>query len=243
MHTSKIPITAWTGTRVTDYAHNQRIHLPHKREMLCAVAGCLPFPRNFTGRILDIGAGQGALSTVLLRRFPRAQLTLLDSSAEMLAIARQDLAAHADRVDIILADFTRSGWHKSLAPPFDAIVSSLALHYLPAPKRPAFFSRVHDLLVPGGWFIDADLFDCECATIAKHIEALSAGHACRQLAKITGEKISPEEMIMRRGNATTHFRQHRSTIAAETAQLTDAGFAAGCIWQYWHVAILAAIKN
>lgn len=42
--------------------------------------------------ILDIGAGTGLLSALILQKFPDAHMTLLDISANMLEIARQRFA-------------------------------------------------------------------------------------------------------------------------------------------------------
>ena len=50
------------------------------------------------GRVLELGAGTGTLTKKLLERFPRAEVTALDLSAEMLALAQTKLAFAGERV-------------------------------------------------------------------------------------------------------------------------------------------------
>ncbi len=74
-------------------------------------------------RVLDAGCGAGALAAALLER--RAEVTGVDSSARLLAIASERLGASArlQRADLCerlpFADAT-----------FDVVVASLVLHYL-----------------------------------------------------------------------------------------------------------------
>jgi S-adenosylmethionine-diacylgycerolhomoserine-N-methlytransferase len=65
------------------------------RQAILAAAGSVqPAPR----RILEVGCGTGRNLAELAWRFPRAEITGLDLSAEMLAIARRKLAPHGDRI-------------------------------------------------------------------------------------------------------------------------------------------------
>jgi release factor glutamine methyltransferase len=73
--------------------------------------------------ILDLGTGSGCLGLTLAKKIPQAQLTLVDASAEALAIAKEnaDQLMIADRVQVIhskvedLQDF---------AQPFDLIIAN-----------------------------------------------------------------------------------------------------------------------
>jgi SAM-dependent methyltransferase len=240
---AKSPAPCWQGERVANYEYNQRIHVMGKAGMLRAAVEALPFARSWRGRVLEIGAGQGALSQVLLRRYPKCSLTLLDGSPEMLERARQKLTAFAGRAQVVQADFNTSGWHKNLAPPYDAIITSLALHYLKPAKRKAFFRSCHRLLSAAGWFVDADLFDGECEMLTARAEEMHARYAQRQIRRLTGERIPLDELIARRSDGNRRFVHYRSTLPAETAQLLDAGFsAAGCVWRLWCIAVVVACK-
>ena len=61
--------------------------------------------RNAPLAIADVGTGSGCLAVTLAREFPRAAVTGVDISADALAVARRNAAAHggADRIDWVEA--------------------------------------------------------------------------------------------------------------------------------------------
>lgn len=77
--------------------------------------------------ILDIGSGTGLLSEALHRLWPHATLTALDASPSMLRTAQRKLPA----LTAIAGDAAAIDIHQK----FDAIFSSMALHWLPDPRQ------------------------------------------------------------------------------------------------------------
>ncbi|MEQ9069201.1 MAG: class I SAM-dependent methyltransferase, partial [Gimesia chilikensis] len=75
-------------------------------------------------RILDLGCGTGILSEFILSRSPSAEMTLLDQSAEMLDVAQTRLQKYS--ITAVQGSFDEA----LPAGPFDAIISSLAIHHL-----------------------------------------------------------------------------------------------------------------
>ncbi|MHA7966881.1 class I SAM-dependent methyltransferase [Paenibacillus sp. CAU 1782] len=102
-------------------------------------------------RILDLGAGTGLLSAMLLNKYPGASLTLIDFSQEMLQKAKARFQDD-DRITCIAADYTQY----EFAEPFDAVVSALSIHHLTHEQKQALFAKIRDWLVPDGVFINAD---------------------------------------------------------------------------------------
>lgn len=101
-------------------------------------------------RILDLGCGTGVLSEFILSRTPDAAMTLLDQSAEMLDVAQTRLQKYSiTAVHGSFAEALPDG-------PFDAIISSLAIHHLSDEKKARLFQRVSEALVSDGIFINAD---------------------------------------------------------------------------------------
>jgi ubiquinone/menaquinone biosynthesis C-methylase UbiE len=48
------------------------------------------FPKNFSPQsILDLGCGNGNLTTLLLKSLPKATVTLVDASSEMIELCRK----------------------------------------------------------------------------------------------------------------------------------------------------------
>ncbi|MEJ2868072.1 class I SAM-dependent methyltransferase [Actinomycetospora sp. OC33-EN08] len=105
-------------------------------------------------RIVDLGCGPGSLSARLLARFPDAEITAVDADPVMLALGRATLGYAVRWVSTDLRD---DGWTDAVGVTgADAVVSSTALHWLPADGLAGFCRGVAALLRPGGVFLDFD---------------------------------------------------------------------------------------
>lgn len=91
--------------------------------------------------VVDLGCGAGNLAPLLMARWPRAQLTGVDSSPEMLAQAR---AAHPG-AQFVQGDI--GAWRP--ARPVDVLYSNAALHWLDGHER--LLPALLEALAPGGW--------------------------------------------------------------------------------------------
>ena len=99
-------------------------------------------PAKDPGRVIDLGCGPGNSTALLQARWPMARLGGLDSSAEMLAEARQS----AVQAEWILADL--SSW--TPAAPYDVIFSNATFQWVP--DQAALFPRLMSFVKPGGIF-------------------------------------------------------------------------------------------
>ena len=77
-------------------------------------------------------------------------MTLLDGAPKMIAKAVATLGPRAKAA--VVQDFA----DPLPAGPFDAIVSSLAIHHLDDAGKGALYARAHDALRPGGAFVNAE---------------------------------------------------------------------------------------
>jgi tRNA (cmo5U34)-methyltransferase len=101
--------------------------------------------------ILDIGAGTGLLSALLMERYPGATLTLLDISDQMLEVAKKRFSSNP-RTRYISGDYSA----RDLGGRYDLICSALSIHHLLHKDKQALFRRVYDALNPNGVFVNAD---------------------------------------------------------------------------------------
>jgi trans-aconitate 2-methyltransferase len=92
-------------------------------------------------RVIDLGCGTGNSTEVLAARWPRAELTGLDSSAEMIAKAR---SAHPEWRCCVgdIAEWTNS------EDCFDVVFSNAAMQWVP--DHPRLFPRLMSHVAPGG---------------------------------------------------------------------------------------------
>jgi len=132
---------------------------PARRPQLRAMLAAAPFPREAPIAALDVGAGYGAVTEELLALFPAARVTLQDYSEPMLAEARRRLAARVPQLSYVVCDLTNAGWAGQVGGPFDLAVSAICLHNLRNDAQIfACYRAIRELLRPGGWFLDHDLF-------------------------------------------------------------------------------------
>ena len=130
-----------------------------RRALLQQMLSFAPFRREAEIEVLDVGAGYGVVSQEVLQAFPGARITLQDYSGPMLDRARQRLAGHADQLRYVLCDLTDLSWPQQVGGPFDLAVSAIALHNLGDPNKIyACYRAIHDLLNPGGYFLNCDRF-------------------------------------------------------------------------------------
>ena len=102
-------------------------------------------------RILDIGAGTGLLSALLLQRYPKASLTVLDISDQMLNVAKKRFAGNPD-VRYITGDYVTT----DLGGRYDLICSALSIHHLIHEEKQKLYQRIYGALNPKGVFVNAD---------------------------------------------------------------------------------------
>lgn len=76
-------------------------------------------------RILDLGAGTGLLSGMVLQKYPNARLTLIDISDQMLEGARRRFDG-VNQVQYVVGDYSKYNFTSS----YDMIISSLSIHHL-----------------------------------------------------------------------------------------------------------------
>jgi len=121
------------------------------------IANTIPYDKEQAIKILDLGAGYGALTKFLLERFPDATAVCQDGSEEMAKLGHERMQDFKGRFDYVLADFSRHGWSNLLPGPFEAIVSSIAIHNVNSPKIVrGIYEDAYTLVRPGGCFLNFD---------------------------------------------------------------------------------------
>ena len=179
-------------------------------------------------RILDLGAGTGLLSARVLETFPDARLELLDASEPMLAEARTRLGASVAAVHVRdMADALPEG-------PFDAVVSALAIHHLPDADKRVLMARVHNVLRPGGGFVNAE-------QVAAPSPELTEVYTARWIADCRALGASESEL----DEARERMRLDRCRdVESQLAWLRDAGFSAvDCLHKSWRFAVIVAYRE
>lgn len=116
----------------------------------------IPFGRDASIRVLDIGSGHGLLAGSVLDAFPNAQAIGLDLSEAMMEEGRKRMARFGDRFTYHLGEFSDGSLPADLPGTFDVAVSSRAIHHIRPAAKMRLFADIHLRLNDGGCFLDID---------------------------------------------------------------------------------------
>ncbi len=159
-------------------------------------------------RCIDLGCGPGNSTELVAARFPDAEVTGLDSSADMIEKARKRLP----RLSFVQADL--AGWAPEER--YDLIFANAVLQWLP--DHEALFARLAAALKPGGVLV--------CSV--EH-PLMTAPARQEWLIDADGRAAWPVNGYSREGERRTNWfadgvLKHHRTIATTINTLIGAGF-------------------
>lgn len=117
------------------------------------------------GRVLEIGAGSGAMAQALLESYANLWLTVSDVDPAMLRVAARALSRFGPRAEVCVADSTVLPFADAA---FDTVVSFLMLHHV-VQWQDALREAVR-VLRPGGALIGYDLTATRLARLIHRVE-------------------------------------------------------------------------
>lgn len=164
-------------------------------------------------RVLDLGTGDGRLAALVLAARPDASLVALDFSPVMLGRARERFAGDA-RVTIIEHDLDHE---LPIAGPFDAVVSSFAIHHCADTRKRSLYGEVFGVLRGGGVFANLE-----------HVSSPTDTLHQRFLAALAAEEDPSNQL---------------APLEDQLLWLRDAGFTdVDCHWKWLELALLGGAR-
>ena len=187
--------------------------IPHRTEGEAELLACLPNPLR---RVLDLGCGDGRLLALIRLSHPDVAGVATDLSPTMLEKARARFADESE-VEVLELDLNRP--LPDLGP-FDAIVSSFAIHHCSDERKRAIYAEIFEALDSGGVF-------CNLEHVASPTEALH------------------EIFFERLGSSSADEDPSNQLLAVEPqlVWLREIGFTdVDCHWKWRELALLVGVK-
>ena len=206
-------------------------------------------------RLLDLAGGTGTISLRALRRFPDAEVTLVDLDPALLALAAASLG---DRATVVTADLGRPDWPAALPHQrYDAVLTATALHWLPAERLAALYAEIRDVLRPGGLLVNADhmpedtLPELTGRLLARAQERRAARHAAgaalswSQWWDQAAQDPTLRPLVRQRHAIypSGHSPEWNPPVSWHLGALSDAGFSeVGTLWRGGPDAAVVAVR-
>jgi len=187
--------------------------IPHRTEGEAALLEFVPLD---AARILDLGSGDGRLLALVKADRPTAEFVALDFSPAMLEALHRRFDDDG-KVAIVAHDFSNP-----LPPlgPFDAVISSFAIHHVPHERKRSLYQEVFDLLRPGGIF-------CNLEHVASPTDRLHDQFL--QRLGVVPEQEDPSNKLL--------------NLEPQLGWLRETGFVdVDCHWKWRELALLAGAK-
>ncbi len=175
-----------TNELTTTYLHGVRGAIPHANEQIDIMLRLAKAAQPHAATILDLGCGDGILGQALLNQYPEATAVFVDFSEPMLDAARQRLA-NKENALFLQADYGKRGWQIELEEivnrqlsivncQFDVIVSGYSIHHQPDDRKKEVYAELHDLLTPGGIFLNIEHVASRTPWIQQQFDELFIDH-------------------------------------------------------------------
>lgn len=251
--------TDWRGW-LDRWEAQQTWHIPAREERFGVIGDAVAEFAGDAPLILDLGCGPGSLSRRLLDRLPGARAVGIDTDPLLLELGRRSLGDRDGRLRFVDADLRLSSWVTRLPEtgPYDAVVSTTALHWLTRSELDAVLHAAARLLREGAVFVNGD--HVRFADGAPRIAAARHGLG-RRLADATRspgvenwqawwdavehEAAFADLTAQRRARWHEHPHVDDPGLTVEEWQdrLGRAGFAeAAVLWQHLGTSVVAALR-
>lgn len=181
-------------------------------------------------QVLDLGAGTGLFSALLLSRYPTAQFTLWDVAEKMLEVAKNRFEGSKAQFSYVVQDYRSISDNQS----YDLVISSLSIHHLSDPEKQELFYRIFQALKPGGVFLNIDQIKGPTPELQETY--------CRKWEEITRFNGATEDEIQG-GLERRRLYDREATLENQLQWLREAGFQdVDCVYKNWLMGLFYARK-
>ena len=229
---------------IEDWAGKGSWQAPIRDVQVAMALRMIPQPMDAPIRVLDIGAGYGALAAAVLHDRSNATAVCLDASAAMLKLGAEKNAGLKDRISFVQESLETPDWLESVHETFDVVISSRALHHFTENQRRRYiFKEVYGLLRPGGGFINADNVRATTKSLTERYRSARDEYLDRMVRQASGGKTNLAA-AKAASPSTYHGPHNNGHLEEELAWLREAGFQdVDCFWKFTTTVVYGGFKS
>ena len=191
----------------------QAAAIPHRAEGEAALLEFLPARVT---RVLDLGSGDGRLLALVRFVHPHLQGVALDFSDAMIQRLEERFSADPS-IAVVRHDLDAP-----LPPfdgPFDAVISSFAIHHVGHARKRSLYAEIFDRLAPGGAFCNLE-----------HVASATPSLHAQFLERLGIVDEDPSNKLL--------------DVETQLSWLREIGFDnVDCHWKWRELALLAGVKH
>ena len=214
-----------------EYDQYRRKLIPCFDEFYGTAVDVVPFPAKAEINVLDLGAGTGLLSERVAKRFPNANLTLMDLSEPMLEEAKKRLSKLDIPQKYIIGDYSQ---REQIKDQYDLILSALSIHHLEEADKERLFQNLYLHLNPKGLFINAD-------QVLGENEEIDQSYKTNWVKRVTENGITAKELLV----AQERMKEDKlSTLSTQLTFLKNCGFSqVNCWYKNYSFVVYSGLKK
>jgi tRNA (cmo5U34)-methyltransferase len=225
----------WTEEHSEHFIDFGQIYTPRRDEIAQAFVDLIPAHDDETFVGVELGMGQGWLTTSILRNYPNAKMIGLDGSEVMLAATKQAAGSYGDRFEGRIFRLEDDGWIGTLPGGLRCIVSSLVIHHLDGRGKQALFQALFGKLAPGGGLLINDVMEPSSSWGRRHWARAWNVDVDRQSRESRGDGEAFDAFVADRWNFYEYpdpddSIDHPSTVMEQLNWLREAGFVGVGVW-------------
>jgi len=226
------------------WANKSGWQAPIREVQTAMVLRMIPHPIDVPIRILDIGAGYGALAAAVLKDRPNATAICLDASGAMLKLGNERNKELKDRISFIQGSLETSDWIKSVEGTFDAVISARALHHFTENQRRRYiFKEVFDRVRSDGCFINADNVRATTKSLGERYRRARDEYLDQFVRESSGGQTNLAE-VRAASPSTYHGPHNNGYLEEELAWLREAGFEdVDCFWKFATTVVYGGFRS
>jgi len=205
--------------------------IPFYNKIFEILLDSIPFQKQNSVRVLDIGCGTGTLARIIKDRFPFSHITCVDFAENMIEIAKSKLNEFKEDIEFYVGDFNKYETTKK----YDVIVSCFALHHIASDEEKIqTYRNIFNNLNENGVFLVADIV----LGSNDHINDLNSSRWKEFLYRNFDKNAIEKELL-----PTYQAGDNPSPIFNHFKWLESSGFQEiEAIWKYFNFAVFGCKK-